>query len=107
MNIVATDNDDMGRGKEKKNGMSISGNYPAVEGNTRMSNKKGVKYRVKCGKRKGNERAITAFVFLGTAAQRYRVIIFNFKLSIDKKEKPTKRGDFRKTIKENGEGKIR
>ena len=45
------------------------------------------------GSGKGNERAITAFVFLGTAAQRYRVIIFdsNFR-PIDKKRKPTKRG---------------
>lgn len=70
-----------------------------------MSNKKGVKYRGKWEKRKGNERAITAFVFLGTAAQRYRVIIFKFKLSIDKKKgKPTIEG-FQKTIKKNGEGR--
>lgn len=43
--------------------------------------------------------------FLGTAAQRYRVIIFKFKLSIDKKKgKPTIEG-FQKTIKKNGEGR--
>lgn len=119
MNIVATDNDDMGRGKEKKNGMSISGSYPAVDvetwqnkvqssafkGNTRMSNKKGVKYRGKWEKRKGNERAITAFVFLGTAAQRYRVIIFNFKLSIDKKRETHKTRGFQKNNKRKWWGK--
>lgn len=45
---------------------------------------------------KGNERAITAFVFLGTAAQRYRVIIFKFKLPIDEKKETHKTRDFRR-----------
>ena len=56
---------------------------------------------------KGNERAITAFVFLGTAAQRYRVIIFKFKLPIDKKRKPTKRGNSENNKKMVREGENR
>jgi hypothetical protein len=51
------------------------------------------------GSGKGNERAITAFVFLGTAAQRYRVIIFKFKLPIDKKKGNPHNEGFQKTIK--------